>query len=434
MPTIRDLTPSSFHIPAPRQPPNHPPPLSRPADPLPLIPYSQSSPSNPLPVFDNPPDAVHMSQGGKLRRSLGSLVLAASPARLAPLEHEFPSDQTALALFRAGGIERTGRARLPPSRHLKDGAPEYLPSALKRTSREALPWCVPLSGECQLIGQPDEAQDQSNPNAEVSTPAVLEESLRSAVSERVGATRFALWFGGNVRLGLNREGNLLVVRVPDPFFRDWIERHYAPTLAAAVEAVVGRKLGVSVQIESESEPPTREFTETSSAGPQQQELQGPPSLPTPNFLPSTQPARPGRPVPIDQPGQSRPASSDGRLVLPETSVRPTRRLEDFVPGPGNRVAFAAATEMARTAGRAFNPLMIHSAIGLGKSHLLEGINRGLKQFHPKLQIVQLTAEAFTNGFLDSMRSGNLTGFRAGFVAPAGSLSTTFNSSPPNGPR
>ena len=103
---------------------------------------------------------------------------------------------------------------------------------------------MPLSGDCYLIGQPDEDHDKSTRNAEVSGPAVLEESLRSAVSERVGATRFALWFGGNVRLGLNREGDLLIVRVPDPFFRDWIERHYAPTLASAVEAVVGRKLGV----------------------------------------------------------------------------------------------------------------------------------------------------------------------------------------------
>ena len=56
---------------------------------------------------------------------------------------------------------------------------------------------------------------------------------------------------------------------------------------------------------------------------------------------------------------------------------------------------------------------------MGKTHLLEGINHGLKQHHPKLQILQLTAEAFTNGFLDSMRSGTLTGFRAWFRGAGG---------------
>jgi chromosomal replication initiator protein len=282
---------------------------------------------------------------------------------------------------------------------------------------------VSVSGDRQLIGQRDEDQAQSNRDAEASGPAVLEESLRSAVSERVGATRFALWFGGNVRLGLNREGDLLIVRVPDPFFRDWIERHYAPTLAAAVEAVVGRKLGVSVQIQSESEPRAREITETpqadDSTGPRQEEPRSPLSVPTKaNDSPSL-PARPGRPFQVDRSGQARTTSSDGRLILPETSVRPLRRLEDFVPGPGNRVAFAAATEVARTAGRAFNPLMIHSLVGLGKTHLLEGINQSLKQFHPRLEIVQLTAEAFTNGFLDSMRSGTLSGFRARFRGAGG---------------
>jgi chromosomal replication initiator protein len=83
------------------------------------------------------------------------------------------------------------------------------------------------------------------------------------------------------------------------------------------------------------------------------------------------------------------------------------------------VAHAAATEMARTAGRAFNPLMIHSPIGSGKTHLLEGINHGLKQLYPKLHILQLTAEAFTNSFLDSMRAGTLSGFRARFRGAGG---------------
>jgi chromosomal replication initiator protein len=275
-----------------------------------------------------------------------------------------------------------------------------------------------------LIGHPGEDRDPSNRNPQAGGPAVLEESLRSAVSERVGATRFALWFGGNVRLGLNSEGNLLIVGVPDPFFRDWIERHYAPALADAVEAVVGRKLGVSVQIQSESGPPVGEVKDTPKANGisvlLQEETQSPPEPPAKlNGAPRPS-STPGRHSQADQAGQNRSAtSSQSRLILPELSVRPLRRLEDYVAGPGNRVAHAAAAEMARTAGRAFNPLLIHSGIGLGKTHLLEGINQGLKQHHPKLQVVQLTAEAFTNGFLESMRSGTLSGFRARFRAAGG---------------
>jgi chromosomal replication initiator protein len=68
--------------------------------------------------------------------------------------------------------------------------------------------------------------------------------------------------------------------------------------------------------------------------------------------------------------------------------------------------------MAQSAGGAFNPLVIHSAVGLGKTHLLEGVTHALKQAHPSLHVVMLTAEAFTNGFLEAMRTGGLSSFRA----------------------
>jgi chromosomal replication initiator protein len=68
--------------------------------------------------------------------------------------------------------------------------------------------------------------------------------------------------------------------------------------------------------------------------------------------------------------------------------------------------------MAHSAGATFNPLVIHSAVGLGKTHLLEGIAYQLKKSHPNLGIAHFTAEAFTNSFLDAMRTGGLNAFRA----------------------
>jgi chromosomal replication initiator protein len=50
-------------------------------------------------------------------------------------------------------------------------------------------------------------------------------------------------------------------------------------------------------------------------------------------------------------------------------------------------------------------------VGLGKTHLLEAITQGLRQVHPSLNVLSITAEAFTNSFLESMRAGTLGGFR-----------------------
>jgi chromosomal replication initiator protein len=88
-----------------------------------------------------------------------------------------------------------------------------------------------------------------------------------------------------------------------------------------------------------------------------------------------------------------------------------RRLDDFVVGPGSRLAHAAAVEMVETAGATFNPLVIHGGIGLGKSHLLEGIATAFRQRQPTWSVLQTTAETFTNTFLDAMRGGGLLAFR-----------------------
>ena len=68
--------------------------------------------------------------------------------------------------------------------------------------------------------------------------------------------------------------------------------------------------------------------------------------------------------------------------------------------------------MVQTLGGSFNPLVIQGGVGLGKSHLLEGIGAALRARHPGMKVVHLTAEGFTNGFLDAMRNGSLTSFRA----------------------
>lgn len=265
-------------------------------------------------------------------------------------------------------------------------------------------------------------------------PPILEDALRSAVSDRLGVTRFALWFGGNVRLGLNRQGDSLVVRVPDIFFRDWIKRHYTPTLMDAVEAVVGQRLNVSVQIYGECEQYSGKSVEPVLALVEPnitpQLIEDSPALPSSNTqLPQTFTSAPtvhklptqlaSDRLEIEQPRKDGTAITSGHLIPAESSRRPLRQLKDYVTGPGNRVAFAAAIEVARTAGVAFNPLLIYGTIGLGKSHLLEGISHSLRQFHPRLQIIQLNAERFTNSFLESMHSGSLSGFRARFRSAGG---------------
>ena len=120
--------------------------------------------------------------------------------------------------------------------------------------------CAPFGGESTVAVHPEQ-QDQAGARASAQGPTVVESALRAAVSERLGATRFGLWFGESVRLGLSGKGDSLEVRVPDPFFREWIQSHYTTSLLEAAEAVLGRPMQLSIRIHDEAEPPLGDVVE-----------------------------------------------------------------------------------------------------------------------------------------------------------------------------
>jgi chromosomal replication initiator protein len=280
-----------------------------------------------------------------------------------------------------------------------------------------------------------EQQDQAEARPLAHGRSVVESALRAAVSERLGAARFGLWFGESVRLGLSGRGDALEVQVPDPFFREWIQSHYTTSLLEAAEAVLGRPMQLSIRIHNELEPPLGDVVEQDPAAPTPESkphhrtsvtIPLPVNPKAPLSIPPPAPDQPDSflPPPTDRPQPPKRMQSErlGRTSSTSGSLsRQPRRLEDFVTGPGNRLAHAAASEMAQSAGTAFNPLVIHGAVGLGKTHLLEGISHILRKSRPNINVTQFTAEAFTNSFLDAMRTGSLSTFRARYRTAGGMI-------------
>ncbi len=259
----------------------------------------------------------------------------------------------------------------------------------------------------------------------------LESALRAAVAERLGELRFGLWFGEEVHLGLSGDGDALEVQVPNTFFREWIRGHFSASLVEAAQAVTGREVRLSFAVQNEIDPPLGDVVDPNADRSQQRPgstvtvpIPGNPKSPL--SFPAPHPASPDRPPTprFQPPATDRDQSQNhaqhtanrqaSRVVLPGASpaVRSPRLLDNFVTGPSNQLAHAASREMIHTAGKVFNPLVIHGGVGLGKTHLLEAITQGLRVVHPGLNILSITAEAFTNSFLESMRAGTLGGFRA----------------------
>ncbi len=160
---------------------------------------------------------------------------------------------------------------------------------------------------------PEQQQIETAARASVQGPTVVESALRAAVSERLGATRFGLWFGESVRLGLSGRGDSLEVRVPDPFFREWIQSHYTTSLLEAAEAVLGRPMQLSIRIHDEAEPPLGDVVEPAPPGPESE-----PEQRTSVTIPL--PGNPKAPLSLPDPDLPGTSTPSGPFPLPRRIV------------------------------------------------------------------------------------------------------------------
>jgi len=95
-------------------------------------------------------------------------------------------------------------------------------------------------------------------------------------------------------------------------------------------------------------------------------------------------------------------------------LNPLYTFDNFVTGPCNRLAHAAALAVSEMPGRAYNPLFIHASVGLGKSHLLQAVCHRLLQTRPDTAATYLSCEDFVNRFITAIERGRAEDFRYRF--------------------
>jgi chromosomal replication initiator protein len=83
----------------------------------------------------------------------------------------------------------------------------------------------------------------------------------------------------------------------------------------------------------------------------------------------------------------------------------------FVIGPSNQFAHAASIAVAKQPAKNYNPLFIYGGSGLGKTHLLNAIGLMTNASHPDLNVMYVSAEAFMNEMINSIRYDRMPKFR-----------------------
>jgi len=185
--------------------------------------------------------------------------------------------------------------------------------------------------------------------------------------DRVNPDLFNLWFAPIKAVEVAHDS--ITLGIPNHFYEVWLQDNYVGLIREAIAAVCGRTLAVK-------------FT----------------------LLPAAAAPPPAEPqAPLFQP---EPARED---FAPALNQRYT--FENFVVGPNSEMAHAAALSVAQSPGRAYNPLFIYGASGLGKTHLLQAIGHAVVSRRSKLRVLYVSCEHFLNDFIQAIRSNAMTAFR-----------------------
>ena len=88
----------------------------------------------------------------------------------------------------------------------------------------------------------------------------------------------------------------------------------------------------------------------------------------------------------------------------------TYTFSNFIVGPSNNLAFAAAKAVSQKQHEKYNPLFIYGDSGLGKTHLLSAIQNEMQKNYSGINIIYISSETFTNEFLHSITANTTDQF------------------------
>ena len=89
-----------------------------------------------------------------------------------------------------------------------------------------------------------------------------------------------------------------------------------------------------------------------------------------------------------------------------TNLNPKYKFDTFVVGSNNKLAHSAALAVAESPGEVYNPLYIYGGAGLGKTHLMHSVGHFILEKNPKMKVLYVTSENFTNEVINCIRSGD----------------------------
>lgn len=164
--------------------------------------------------------------------------------------------------------------------------------------------------------------------------------------------------------------NQVSILAPDAFFCDWVEEHYGLCIEQAILEVTSWRPTISFTPQAETTSQSVDASISKS---------------------------------VETPSVTRPVSS--------FALNSRYRFDNFIVGDSNEFAFSAARAVAEAPGKtSFNPFVIYSGVGLGKTHLLQAIGDFCLREGTAQNVVYITAEKFISDYINSIRKRDMAQF------------------------
>lgn len=160
------------------------------------------------------------------------------------------------------------------------------------------------------------------------------------------------------------EENRIVLSVPSAFIKETLQQKYKTVIEETFAKLVDKKIFVEFMVKESPEPQ---------------------DIPQEDFF---------------QPIQTQ-----------TSQLNPKYTLENFVVGPTNNLAYAAAQAVTQNPGTSYNPLFIYGGTGVGKTHLMLGIGNAIVKKYPNYKVNFCSSERFTNDYVSALQTKQFASFR-----------------------
>ncbi len=202
----------------------------------------------------------------------------------------------------------------------------------------------------------------------------------------------------------------IVMSAPTRFARDSIKNKFASDILKAWQVYLPNIISLDIIVGRQKKTPVQSIAKKTTSDTDRlsdNKINTAPSsdLPLLKIIPQTA----SQHTPQQQTSHSDISNTHQNHIFDEKYI-----FDNFVVGPSNELAFAAARKVAEGKGVTFNPLFFHGGVGLGKTHLMHAIALHMNSNSPHKSVIYLSAEQFMHRFVVALRNKDTQTFKEQF--------------------